>query len=75
MRLTTQVSGIGSHELKAHGWANSITTTFSSENHLANWTQISYGDSLGWGNQSLFKWSWLYDKDDNHTHTHKATHS
>ena len=31
-------------------------------NHRANWTQISYGDSLGWGNESLFKCSWSHDQ-------------
>ena len=37
-------------------------------NHWANWTQISYGDSLGWGNESLFKWSWSHDQDGRHAH-------
>ena len=37
-------------------------------NHWANWTQISYGDSLGWGNESLFKWSWSHDQDGHHAH-------
>ena len=37
-------------------------------NHWANWTQISYGDSLGWGNESLFKWSWSHDRDGRHAH-------
>ena len=32
-------------------------------NHWANWTQISYGDSLGLGKESLFKWSWSHDQD------------
>ena len=27
-------------------------------NHWANYTQISYEDSLGRGNESLFKWFW-----------------
>ena len=35
-------------------------------NHWANWTQISYGDSLGWGNESLFKCSWSHDQDGRH---------
>ena len=37
-------------------------------NYWANWTQISYEDSLGWGNKSLFKWSWSHDQDGCHTH-------
>ena len=37
-------------------------------NYGANWTQISYGDSLGWGNKSLFKWSWSHDQDGRHAH-------
>ena len=37
-------------------------------NHWANWTQISYGDSLGWGNEKLFKCSWSHDQDGRHAH-------
>ena len=37
-------------------------------NHWANQTQISYGDSLGWGNESLFKCSWSHDQDGHHAH-------
>ena len=37
-------------------------------NHWANWTQISHRDSLGWGNESLFKWSWSHDQDGRHAH-------
>ena len=37
-------------------------------NHWANQTQISYGDSLGRGNESLFKWSWSHDQDGRHDH-------
>ena len=37
-------------------------------NHWGNWTQISYGDSLGWGNQRLFKCSWSHDQDGHHAH-------
>ena len=37
-------------------------------NHWANWTPISYGDSLGCGNESLFKWSWSHDQDDRHAY-------
>ena len=35
-------------------------------NHRANWMQISYGVSIGWGNESLFKRSWSHDQDDRH---------
>ena len=73
---------ISSHEPKAHGWANSIPVTPSFVrrpsvnifkhlllwNHWANWTQISYGDSLGHGNESLFKWSWSHDQDGRHAY-------
>ena len=41
---------------------------YSEWNHWTNWTQISYGDSLGWGDKSLFKWSWSHDHDGRHTH-------
>ena len=37
-------------------------------NYWANWTHISHGDSLGWGNESLFKWSWSHDQDGRHAH-------
>ena len=37
-------------------------------NHWANWTQISYGDPLGSGNESLFKWFWSHDQDGRHAH-------
>ena len=37
-------------------------------NHWAIWTQISYGDSLGWGNKSLSKWFWSHDQDGRHAH-------
>ena len=37
-------------------------------NHWANWTQISCGDSLGWGNECLFKCSWSRDQDGRHAH-------
>ena len=72
-----------SPEPKAHGWANSIPVTPASVrrpssvnifkhlllwNHWANWTQILYGDSLGRGNESLFKWSWSLDQDGRHAH-------
>ena len=37
-------------------------------NHWANLIQISYGDSLGHGKESLFKWSWSHDQDGRHAH-------
>ena len=37
-------------------------------NHWADWSQISYGASLGCGNKSLFKWSWSRDQDGCHVH-------
>ena len=69
-------------EPKAHWWANSIPVTQASVrrssvnifkhlllwNYWANWTHISYGDSLGWGNESLFKCSWSHDQDGRHAH-------
>ena len=74
---------ISSPEPKAPRWANSIPVTPSSVrpsslnifkhlllwNYWANWTKTSYGDSLGWGNKSLFKWSWSHDQDGRHPHT------
>ena len=42
--------------------------TSYSLNHWANLIQISYGDSLGRGNESLFKWSWSHDQDGRHAH-------
>ena len=74
---------ISSPEPKAPRWAISIPVTPASAvrlssvnifkhlllwNHWANLTQISYGDSLGWGNQSLFKWSWSHDQNGRHAH-------
>ena len=32
-------------------------------NQSANQSQISYGASMGWGNESLLKWSWSHDQD------------
>ena len=72
-----------SPEPKAHEWANSIPVTPASVrrpssvnifkhlllwNHWGNWAQILYGDSLGRGNESLFKWSWSHDQDGRHAH-------
>ena len=37
-------------------------------NGLADWSQISYGASLGWGNESIFKWSRSHDQDGHHAH-------
>ena len=37
-------------------------------NYWANWTHISYVDSLGWGNESLFEWFWSHDQDGRHAH-------
>ena len=37
-------------------------------NYWANWTHISYGGSLGWGNESLFKCFWSHDQDGCHAH-------
>ena len=34
----------------------------------ANFTQISYGASLGWGNEKLLKWSLSIDQDGRHAH-------
>ena len=73
---------IRSPEPKAPRWVFSIPLTPASLvlpsvnifkhlllwNHRANQTQISYGDSLGWGNESLFKWSWSHDQDGSHAH-------
>ena len=30
--------------------------------------KMSYGDYLGCGNESLFKWSWSHDQDGRHAH-------
>ena len=35
----------------------------------ANFAQISYGTSLGWGNERLLKWSRYVDQDGRHAHT------
>ena len=37
-------------------------------NHWANFAQISYGASLGWGNKTLLKWSRSVDQDGRHAH-------
>ena len=42
--------------------------TYLSLGLLSPLTQISYGDSLGWGNKSLFKWSWSHDQDGRHAY-------
>ena len=35
---------------------------------LANFAQISYGASSGWGNERLLKWSRFIDQDGRHAH-------
>ena len=35
---------------------------------MANFAQISYGASLGWGNERLLKWSRFIDQDGRHAH-------
>ena len=72
---------ISSPELKAHWWAYRIgrlrrpssvrpsSTLFKYlllRNHWVDWSQISYGVSMGWGNESLFKRSWSHDQDGHH---------
>ena len=37
-------------------------------NHLADWSQISCGAAMWWGNEHLFKWSWSHDQDCRHAH-------
>ena len=37
-------------------------------NHWADWSEISYGVSLGRGNERLFKRSWSHDQDGRHAH-------
>ena len=37
-------------------------------NHWASQSQISYGASMGWGNECLFKWPWSHDQDGRHAH-------
>ena len=60
----------------AHWWAYRIgrpssvrrphsLNIFSSETSRPI-SQISYGASLGWGNESLFKWYWSHDQDGRH---------
>ena len=38
------------------------------QNCLANQSQISYGASVGWGNESLFTGSGSHDQDGHHAH-------
>ena len=38
----------------------------------ANFAQISYGASLGWGNEKLLKWSRSVDQDGRHAHMEKT---
>ena len=37
-------------------------------NHWANQSQISYGASIEWGNESLFNWSRSHNQDGRHAH-------
>ena len=37
-------------------------------NRWANFAQISYGASLGWGNEKLLKWSRSVDQDGRHAY-------
>ena len=37
-------------------------------NHQADWSQISNGVSMGWGNESMFIWSWSHDQDGHHAY-------
>ena len=37
-------------------------------NHWANQSQISYGASMRWRNESLLKCSWSHDEDGRHAH-------
>ena len=39
----------------------------------ANFAQVSYGASLGWGNEKLLKWSRSVDKGGRHAHIWKKT--
>ena len=41
-------------------------------NRWANFAQISYGASLGWGNKKLLKWSRSVDQDGRHAHMVKT---
>ena len=41
-------------------------------NHWINSTQISFGDSLGWGNESLHKCFWSHDQDSWYAHILKV---
>ena len=58
----------------SHGQSSSIcpsSTSFKDhllQNCLAYQSQISYGASVGWGNESLFVGSGSHDQDDRHTH-------
>ena len=36
--------------------------------NFANWSQISCGSSMGWGNESLFKWSRSHGQDGHYAH-------
>ena len=66
------------------GWAIVITfclssvrpLTFSNDllwSHWANFAQISYGTSLGWGNERLLKWLWSFVLDVPNAHIWKKS--
>ena len=40
-----------------------LSLNIFSETTGADWSLISYGVSMGWGNESLFNQSWSHDKD------------
>ena len=37
-------------------------------NRLANWSQISFGASVRWGNESEYKWLMAHDQNGHHVH-------
>ena len=63
---------VSSPEPNAHwvGLRRPSSTLFKHllRNHWADWSQISFGVSMGWDNESLFKWSWSHDQDGRHSH-------
>ena len=66
---------ISSSEPKAHWWAyriggppSSVRRRSTLFNHWADWSQISYGVCMGWGNESMFERSWSHDQDNRHAH-------
>ena len=69
-----------SPDLKAHWWAYHMARPLSVclsvnifkrlllQNRWADWSQISCGASMGWGNESLFPGSRSHDQDGRHAH-------